>query len=416
MYLLDQQICADFVASETETHLLKGLALLALNDLVLRNSLLALASRHIANKYHKSDGLGPSRLADDTDRVALLFKHRAIKELSSALRDPIALEKDTTVASVYIFILLDLLESGSSGWQEHLDGARALSRPIHPQKVITPVVVPQPPPQGQDIRIFLSQKLYLYVHVDNSHSLSLANRWHYRAESIGSVFARTQGTASLFPPITLDERDVARESMADSFLGCPGLLLRAIRFISAERDIIAVGLPHVKDQARSVHEARIVAMLDLVEGFDFSTSPFAQQDNVSSIQQGQIVQRRRVLSEVYKIGTLVYGKRVLATLLRAEITLDEDVSNLLELLDSLRGDQELLKCVLWPLFVAGIECRSTEQRQYFIQHLEEFWMTTKCLNAVNAAKILQEYWQRGNTGTTSWPFDSGRFGRLWLLM
>lgn len=210
---------------------------------------------------------------------------------------------------------------------------------------------------------------------------------------------------------------MARESMADSFLGCPGLLLRAIRFISAERDIIAAGSRHMANGARSAHEARIVAMLDLVDDFDCYKSPFTPQDEGSSTEEGlRETQRRRVLSEVYKIGTLVYGKRVLATLLGAETTLDEHVSKLLKLLDTLRDDRELLKCVLWPLFVAGLECRSTEQRQYFIKHLEEFWMATKCLNAVNASKILQEHWRGGGSESTSWPFDTGRFGRLWLLM
>lgn len=231
------------------------------------------------------------------------------------------------------------------------------------------------------------------------------------------MFLRTVGTASLFPTIAFDERDVARESMADSFLGCPGLLLRAIRFISTERDIIAAGSPHMQEAARSAHASRIVSMLSLVEDFDAVTSPFTPNDEGSSTQQNpRETERRRLLSEVYKIGTLIYGKRVLASLLGGEPTLDSHVSNLLELLDTFRGDGELLKCVLWPLFVAGLECRSTEHQQYFIKHLEGFWMATKCLNAVNAAKILQEHWQGGDRAPTSWPFDSGRFGRLWLLM
>lgn len=173
----------------------------------------------------------------------------------------------------------------------------------------------------------------------------------------------------------------------------------------------------MQEAARIAHAARIVSMLDLVEDFDAGTSPSTLKGEGFSTQQGMHeTQRRRVLAEVYKIGTLVYGKRVLSTLLRAEPTLESHVSNLLELLDTLRSDQELLKCVLWPVFVTGLECRSPEHKQYFIKSLEQFWMTTKCLNAVNAAKILQEHWQEGDRASTSWPFDSGRFGRLWLLM
>lgn len=352
-----------------------------------------------------------------TNRDALSLKHRAIKALCGALRGPVELERDATIASVYILILLDLLESGSSGWQEHLEGARALSEPIQPQTEITPALVSDSPRGSHDLRSFLLQKLYLCVHTDNPLPRTQANQRNNRVESLGSVFRRTVGTASLIPPITFDERDVARESMADSFLGCPGLLLRAIRFISTERDIIAAGSPHMQEAARSAHVARIVSMLDLVEDFDTGTSHFTTNDEGFSTKTDMCeTQRRCVLSEVYRIGTLVYGKRVLSTLLRAEPSLDSQVSYLLELLDTLRSDRELLKCVLWPLFVTGLECRSTEHQQYFIKHLEEFWMATKCLNAVNAARILKEHWQGGNRVSTSWPFDSGRFGRLWLLM
>ncbi|MBE3044175.1 hypothetical protein IMZ48_16705, partial [Candidatus Bathyarchaeota archaeon] len=115
--------------------------------------------------------------------------------------------------------------------------------------------------------------------------------------------------------------------------------------------------------------------------------------------------------------TLIYGKRVLSALTGEETSLYGHVSEILRLFDILRDDRESLKCVLWPLFVAGLECRSLVQRQYFITHLEGFWMATKCLNAVNATEILQQHWKGCDRGDArSWPFDSGHFGRLWLLI
>lgn len=112
----------------------------------------------------------------NTNRDALVLKHRAIKALSGALRDPVELGRDTTIASVYIFILLDLLESGSSGWQEHLEGAKALSGPIQGQMKITPAVDTKSHRRNQNLRSFLFQKFYLYVHVDNSRSFREANQ------------------------------------------------------------------------------------------------------------------------------------------------------------------------------------------------------------------------------------------------
>lgn len=169
----DEQICEDFVLSQKGALLLKDLVPLALRDSVLRNSLLALASRHLSNAWQLSHYTRTTMSSEITksNRHALTLKHCAIRALSGALRDPVELEKDTTIASVYILILLDLLESGSSGWQEHLEGARALSEPMQLQTEIPPALVSDPPRGSQDLCRFLLQNLYLCVHIHNPRSL-----------------------------------------------------------------------------------------------------------------------------------------------------------------------------------------------------------------------------------------------------
>jgi hypothetical protein len=206
---------------------------------------------------------------------------------------------------------------------------------------------------------------------------------------------------------------MTQESIEDSFLICPNVLSTAIRYISQERDLISRS-KHSNDTDKQARVRAITSMLELVKNFDSygwastlrqSRQPFQQETNSLYI-----------LSEVYKIGTILYGRRVLDTI-RGEATSQDDlVSELLGLLDTLRGNPTWLKCVLWPIFVAGLECRLPAQRKFFIMNLEEFWMTTKCLNAINAAKILQHYWQQDETNAPSWIFDIGRFGRAWLLI
>lgn len=166
---LDEEICEEFVLSQSDTRLLKDLVPLAMNDSVLRKCLLALASRHLANRWQLSHRTGTAISSElmTANRNALIFKHHSIKALSSALRDPAELGRDTIIASVYILILLDLLDSGSSGWQEHLEGGRALSGPIQPQTEVTPAADLESRCGSLDLRKFLLQKLYLYVYLDN---------------------------------------------------------------------------------------------------------------------------------------------------------------------------------------------------------------------------------------------------------
>jgi hypothetical protein len=206
--------------------------------------------------------------------------------------------------------------------------------------------------------------------------------------------------------------------MNDSFLGCPAFLLRAIRFISTERDLIMAKLQDIGHGAKETHRRSLEEMLSLIESFDYDRSPFdIPKEFSSSLHKKYEAHHQGVLSKAYRIGILIYGKRVLEPLTEDRISgLVELVSELLNLLDTLRDDQNLLRCVLWPLFVAGLECQSPQQRKYFLMHLENFWMTTKCLNVIHAARILEDYWKEGGGKSISWPFDSGRFGRVWLFM
>lgn len=231
-----------------------------------------------------------------------------------------------------------------------------------------------------------------------------------RVETLGSLFICPN---SAFQYVLFDEKRMTQESIEDSFLICPVFLSTAIRYISQERDIISRS-KHSNDTDERARIRPITSMLELVENFDSygwalslpqSRQPFQQETDSLCI-----------LSEVYKIGTVLYGRRVLDTIRGKATSQDDLVSELLGLLNALRSNPTWLKCVLWPIFVAGLECRLPAQRKFFIMHLEEFWMATKCLNAMNAAKILEDYWQQDDTNASSWIFDIGRFGRAWLLI
>lgn len=93
----------------------------------------------------------------DVQHNALLFKHRAIQALSRALDDPSLHRQGATVASAFLLIFLDLLESGNSGWRTHVEGVQRLMTQIHPG------------PQHDlgetigEIRDFITAQIYLYV-------------------------------------------------------------------------------------------------------------------------------------------------------------------------------------------------------------------------------------------------------------
>lgn len=125
-----------------------------------------------------------------------------------------------------------------------------------------------------------------------------------------------------------------------------------------------------------------------------------------------------ILSQSWKVSALIYGRRVLDILTNDVSLQDELVCELIGLIGALE-DNEVYKCILWPIFVAGLECRWQAQRHFLVDSLEKFWAATKCFNAINAAKILQTYWQQEGLQepfSPQWMFNFGHLGRDWLLV
>lgn len=125
---------------------------LALNDSILLKAVLALAAQHKANTSH-SFYQSPS--LTDIHQHALAFKHQAIHGLSQTITD-VGLCRDTTVASIFLLVFLDLLESGSDQWNVHLEGAKSLlafNSPLNDN----------PGQTVQEIRDFIAKQIYLYA-------------------------------------------------------------------------------------------------------------------------------------------------------------------------------------------------------------------------------------------------------------
>lgn len=136
-------------------------------DPVLMKALLALAARHHVNtghSFHQTELLASSSLQlANANRDALSFKHQAMEALSHSLRDADLCKQDATVASIFLLIFLDLLESGSDGWNFHLEGAKNLiaSTFLNPESEAS---INQKPGQTvQEIRSFIIKQIYLWV-------------------------------------------------------------------------------------------------------------------------------------------------------------------------------------------------------------------------------------------------------------
>ncbi|GFF50365.1 C6 transcription factor [Aspergillus udagawae] len=354
-------------------------------------SILALSARHKANAaraFYPSELAIHSGLGLQDDRYnALHFKYNAIQGLSRAVGTARPSQQDIIVASAFLLIFLDLLESGSDKWNFHLEGIKSLIAQIPPSSQDMGTTI-------QGLRDFIRRQIYLI-------------------DTLGATCTRPRLLSCSSIP---SQSAMPLEMSVDrAFLGCPEQILGALRAFSTSRDIfIRSERSDTVDLYPYVQEVR--NMLDSTQSFDCHTW-------VSGLPQPHsLTQPLGMLDEVaqsYKFGALIYGRRVLDALTGDTSSQHDLVCDLIRAIDALRSNDSLFKCILWPLFVAGLESQHEAQRRFVTSCLDKFWFETKCLNVVNAGIILRRFWKREDSGDISssqWIFNIGQVEGDWLLI
>lgn len=202
--------------------------------------------------------------------------------------------------------------------------------------------------------------------------------------------------------------------MEQSFLGCPAYLLNAIQYFSHQRDAI-VGLDADTSIDIPSLTQDLTTTLDSIRNFDC----YLWASNLPHQSPTHDTNHLTALSTAYKLGAQIYGQCVLNALTNETTPQDTLVDELLDVIASLLDDPFLFKCILWPMCIAAVECprRAQAQRWFLTECLEKFWQDTKCLNAVNAARILQRYWEwEGEEEGRRWIFDMGGLDGVWLFV
>ncbi|KAF7621448.1 C6 transcription factor (Acr-2) [Aspergillus flavus] len=395
IYYYSKCVCKLFVMYDSKRNPLRNLIPAALSNSVLLTSIIALSSRHMANGDQSFYELGTSTLPALTDAHynALWFKYKAIQSLSHALNDANSYKQDTLVAGAFLLIFLDLLESGSDKWNIHLEGVKKLITQIQPSMESQTGTEQGLGDTVEGIRKFIIRQIYLI-------------------DTLGATYTRPRllsNTPYQGPTTPLQMR------LDQSYIGCPEFLLDALRSFSICRDMLAGS--HPLDKGLQLYIENVSTVLDLTRSFDCRA--WASDITQLHTHSTQDTTMLSMMAESYKAGALIYGRRVLDALTGNMTPLSDLVRELITIIEAMRCDEALFKCILWPMFVAGLESRQQDQRDFVIGCLEKFWFETKCINVVNAANILKRFWRMEDTQQTlssQWIFNIGQLGRDWLLI
>ncbi|PYI10255.1 C6 finger domain protein Acr-2 [Aspergillus sclerotiicarbonarius CBS 121057] len=312
------------------------------------------------------------------------LKQRALQQLSSDIRDPVLRNDNRTLAAIMVLALMDAIESGDGAWKYHLEGAKKLLKGRQELGTSNP---------AQHIIKWLED-----FAVDGFLIIQLMGSTLARPGSLTRPFyASSMGPAML------------KRLEETSWVGCPAYLLEVIFLIHAglyfDPDvgpnsqptmIFSSGfLPKNSNPLQSPG-----ALLQHIQAFD----PAAWAKSMQSCWYLADLSMRTALATVYKGAVYLYASRVLsrprpgAATIPNHFGLASDHAMVADLtirqIALIPIADPHFKCLIWPTFIAGAECRDPSQRPFLLDKLRALYYDITSVNVRNAAWVLSVMWQK----------------------
>ncbi|KAI0842206.1 fungal-specific transcription factor domain-containing protein [Hypoxylon sp. FL0890] len=292
----------------------------------------------------------------------------------SALRESLANAADSLdalLATVFILIWLDTVDSGTTIWKQHLEGLRGLILLQRGSRL-----------GATDLRVKNASSSPLRAFFEETFAmLSL----------LGSTFdPGLPRPLDVFPQSELDQVFVRTES--HSWTGCPSNLLCILHCF------LTSALSKDRPPPRVIYES--FARLQ-----QFDTANWAAR-----CPQPSLAPVRFSLGESWKGAIEIYGRRVLGVQYPDLRRVSEDlIETTLSHLRQISHHDTHFKGTVWPAFVVGAEARTAEQREAILSiygHLIE-------LSHVSMFRIAIAQMRRIWARSTPYPPGSSWVHEIW---
>ena len=169
-------------------------------------------------------------------------------------------------------------------------------------------------------------------------------------------------------------------------IGCPIAILSAVETFALHwrvNGMFALPFADVENLKDTLHRLR-----------SYDISAWAMNVTVNDPMVGCMDLMQ--LGTIWKLSAEIYARYVLFNLTGdASILNPSLVDDLLETYTFLnREDDDLLKCLIWPTFIAGAATNSQQKRLWVLQTLDRIWHIGHCANTRNAAMVLESLWKK----------------------
>lgn len=226
---------------------------------------------------------------------------------------------------------------------------------------------------------------------------------------MGSTLARPGSLSKPFYSTTDMSAAVLKRLEETSWVGCPAYLLEVIFIVHAwcsgpnagptSRPKMIFPSAFLAKNADPLESPR--ALLYHIQAFD----PAAWAETMQSYVFLPDLTMRIALATIYRAAVYLYASRVLCRprdgpmlSLASGLGIPSDhvdVANLLIRQISLIPTADPhFKCLIWPTFIAGAECRDPSLRPFLMEKLSALYYDITSINVRNAAWVLSLMWRK----------------------
>ncbi|KAF6816680.1 acriflavine sensitivity control protein acr-2 [Colletotrichum sojae] len=358
------RVCRDLVSWDVpDRNPFRSLVPLTRAHPLLQHIIVAASAAHMSNL---SRAVSSDPVADLNARQALtdalVAKHKALRLLSSAVRDigsAGAVGGDVVLAAVLFFVNVELIESGRRGWKPHLEGAGRIMAYL-------------PPVDSADeaLRNYVMSDCFIYYILASAFNTSppTAAKSYYQSVEASSVLGR---------------------AAANSYLCCPPEILQIL--LTASQLSNETGRSEDPEAAASV--AQIGAQL-LEQALAFDVPNWAyEQRNISWFKQTPVESRvhagsaHRLAACLYILHAIPSVSALVAPGLQEELD-----AEMIYHLSAISDEDPNFKATCWPSFLAGAGASDPERRAWILDRLKRLMIATPWGFITTAMDTLQTIW------------------------
>ncbi|ENH70193.1 Acriflavine sensitivity control protein acr-2 [Fusarium oxysporum f. sp. cubense race 1] len=262
-------------------------------------------------------------------------------------------DQQSLLITVVLLAFLDIFESGSGAWSYHIEGIKKM----------------------------------LEV-----GAMKGTSSWDDNLQSLlyDAAMLQTFGS-SLAKPGVLTSASTLSSIKASAFStvtpnGCPVQILSTVEIFASQRR---------HDFVFAENATNIVVLEDALQkmrSYDIASWAVYNTTKDSKVSSEDLAR----LGTIWQLSADIYACRVLAGLTGSTLASESlQVQGLIAAYAFLeRENDELIKCLIWPTFVAGAASTTYEARAWVLQTLDRIWSRGHCANTKNAAKVLGKLWEK----------------------